>query len=363
MAPIELSELSSNWKRLQKRLQATAASKPPPSSPADDAKEKQDSLKRKRSTKSNGTPSHTSSKTVNGSTGKTQTQTPPPKHPQSRKRQKMEEPHSIGASAKRHDVKTLSRSISMPNLKQPSILSSSKAAAESISILTPSPHHPDIENEGISSTALPGKYIALDCEMVGTGPEPDRDSALARVSVVNYHGHQVYDSYVRVKVPVTDYRTAVSGIEPRHLRPDIARPFKEVHDDLKILLEGRILVGHAVKNDLDALLLKHDKRFIRDTSKYSKFREIAMIPGRTPGLKHLAEKLLGVEIQIGSHSSVEDARATMALFRLEKEGFEVEVAKMYGHMRQEVAKEEGVVGEGDTAKKSKNKKKKKKKKN
>jgi RNA exonuclease 4 len=411
MAPIEVKDLSCNWKRLQTRLKATAAAKPPPSSTADSKDGKSDSLKRKRSTaadskdgksdslkrkryttadskygksdslkrkrsttadskdgksdslkrRRSNTPNGTSKQPVNGSIGKAAI---PHKSPGSPKRQRMEEPPSIGASAKHHDVKTLSRSISMPDLKRLPMIYS-KEAAEPISILTPSPYHPDIENEGTSSTALPGKYISLDCEMVGTGPQPDLDSALARVSVVNYHGHQVYDSYVQVKVRVTDYRTAVSGIEPRHLLHDVARPFKEVHEDLKTLLQGRILVGHAVKHDLDALSLKHDKRLIRDTSKYSKFKEIAMIPGRTPGLKHLAERLLGVEIQVGSHSSVEDARATMALFRLEKEGIEVEVARVYGPMQlikaQMAVEVKG--GEEEVAKKSKSKKKKKKKKN
>ena len=179
--------------------------------------------------------------------------------------------------------------------------------------------------------------------------------------MVNYHGHQVYDSYARVKVPVTDYRTAVSGIEPRHLRHDVARSFKEVHEDLKLLLEGRILVGHAVKHDLDALLLKHEKRNIRDTSKYSKFRQIALIPGRTPSLKHLAEKLLGVEIQVGSHSSVEDARATMALYRLDKEKFDIEVAKTYGYIKPTapVVAEVDIGGTVVAKKKAKKKKKKK----
>jgi RNA exonuclease 4 len=278
----------------------------------------------------------------------------------------MEEPPSIGASH-RHDHKTLSKSTSMPSLKH-STLATDEDGAAAMSVLTPSPHHPDTINEGTSRTALPGKYIAIDCEMVGTGPEPNRDSALARVSAVNYHGHQIYDSYVQVKVPITDYRTAVSGIEPKHVRKDVARTFKEVHNDMKVLLEGRILVGHAVKNDLDALLLKHDKRYIRDTSKYSKFRELAAMPGRTPSLKGLVEKLLGVEIQTGRHDSVEDARATMALFRLEKESFEREVAKIYGItvMKNVTGTSVGEADagsgeEGPSKPKKKNKKKKKKK--
>ncbi|PSN62328.1 RNA exonuclease 4 [Corynespora cassiicola Philippines] len=351
MAPIELNSLSSNWKKLQKAIQPSPKSK---SSAKADVQDDPKSLKRKRPTKLSGE----RAKEPKGSFKAT-------KLSATRKRQKMEEPASVGASTRHHDAKSLSRSVSMPSLKQKPLPVDPEDIEKSVSILAPSPHHPDNENEGVSETALPGKYIALDCEMVGTGPEPDRDSALARVSVVNYHGHQVYDSYVQVKVPVTDFRTAVSGIEPKHLRKDYARPFKQVHDDLKTLLEGRILVGHAVKHDLDVLMLKHDKRFIRDTSKYSKFRELATIPGRTPRLKTLAEKLLGVEIQVGAHSSVEDARATMALFRLEKEGFDQEVIKIYGHARMSIPSARADAGadavEDQSNRKPKNKKKKKKK--
>jgi RNA exonuclease 4 len=357
MASIELSNLSSNWKKLQASLQS---SKPTESSKHTKFEaEKQQTLKRKRPQHTNGVHGHASTKSVNGKGTSAL-----PKNPPSQKRQKMEEPASVGASIKQHDTKTLSRSVSMPSLKKEPLLSSSKDTTEPRSVLEPHPSFPDIENEGVSETALPGKYVAVDCEMVGIGPEPNRDSALARVSLVNFHGHQVYDSYVQIprNIEVTDYRTAVSGIEPRHLRKDVARPFEEVREDLKVLLAGRILVGHAVKNDLDVLILKHDKRFIRDTSKFSKFRALAMVPGRTPGLKLLAEKLLGVEIQVGAHSSVEDARATMALYRLEKADFEKEIRQKYGHIRLETAGSEVDVGGGEEDKKKRNRKKSKKKK-
>ncbi|CAN9227273.1 unnamed protein product [Alternaria alternata] len=328
MAPIDLGTLSSNWKILQQRLKPSTPATPPKNKKLEE--EKPSSLKRKRPQHANGKHGDEPAKSVNGSQKNT-----PRKPLPSRKRQKMEEPTSVGASVKQHDTKSLSKSVSMPSLKKMPLLSDPRDAAAAVSILEPHPDFPDVENEGVSEVALPGKYVALDCEMVGVGPEPNRDSALARVSLVNFHGHQVYDSYVQVprQIEITDYRTHVSGIEPRHLRKDVARPFDEVRNDLKILLTGRILVGHAVKNDLDVLILKHDKRFIRDTSKFSKFRELATIPGRTPGLKLLAEKLLGVEIQVGAHSSVEDARATMALFRLEKDSFELEVRQKYGNIR------------------------------
>lgn len=184
----------------------------------------------------------------------------------------------------------------------------------------------DTINEGLSSVVEAGKFIAIDCEMVGVGPTPDTDSALARVSIVNYYGHQLYDSFVQPKEPVTDYRTFVSGITPQLLQS--ARTFEAVQADIARLLDGKVLVGHAIKHDLEALLLGHSKRDIRDTSRHPAFRQLA--GGKTPGLKKLAREVLGIDIQSGEHSSIEDARATMLLFRREKEGFEQEYMKKFG---------------------------------
>ena len=60
------------------------------------------------------------------------------------------------------------------------------------------------------------KALAMDCEMVGVGPKGE-ESTVARVSLVNQHGRCVYDKHVRPAQPVTDYRTAVSGVRPTDL--------------------------------------------------------------------------------------------------------------------------------------------------
>ncbi|KAB8298211.1 hypothetical protein EYC80_001951 [Monilinia laxa] len=180
----------------------------------------------------------------------------------------------------------------------------------------------DVINGGLSPDVEIGKYIGIDCEMVGVGGVEDR-SVLARVSIVNFHGTQIYDSFVRPKEFVTDWRTHVSGVSTKNMAT--AREFDEVQKDVSEILKGRILVGHAIKNDLDAMMLNHPKRDIRDTSKFSAFRKYSN--GRTPSLKKLAKEILGVDIQGGEHSSIEDARATILLFRKHKSAFDIEHAK------------------------------------
>ena len=194
-------------------------------------------------------------------------------------------------------------------------------------------------NGGLHPTNKIGKYIALDCEMVGTGPPPHLDNVLARASLVNFHGEQIYDSYVQAppKVRIEDYRTHVSGIKPHHLKAGYARTFAEVQQDVAKLMEGRILVGHALRNDLSALMLSHPKRDLRDTSRHPKFRIDSK--GKPPALRNLARSELGLEIQTGEHSSVEDARATMLLFQKEKKGFEEENRRQFGQKKVVAVKE------------------------
>jgi RNA exonuclease 4 len=182
----------------------------------------------------------------------------------------------------------------------------------------------DVINGGLLEGVDIGKYIGIDCEMVGVGGEDDR-SALARVSIVNFHGTQVYDSFVKPKEFVSDWRTHVSGVSPKNMAT--ARTFEQVQEDVAAVMKDRVIVGHAIKNDLEAMMLGHPKRDIRDTSRFSGFRKYSA--GRTPSLKKLAKEILGIDIQGGEHSSIEDARATMLLFRRHKSAFDVEHAKRW----------------------------------
>lgn len=194
-----------------------------------------------------------------------------------------------------------------------------------------------------------GRYIAIDCEMVGVGPPDHELSALARVSLVNYNGHCVLDTFVKPKERVTDWRTWVSGVSAKDMAKAITleEAQKKVHE----IINGKILIGHAIHNDLDALFLSHPKRDIRDTARHQPFRKIAK--QKNPGLKRLAKEILGLDIQGAAHSSVEDARVTMMLYKKDKKEFEKLAAEKYGIVQKGKQKQ---MPRGNKKKKKKKKK-------
>ncbi|XP_074464588.1 RNA exonuclease 4 [Larus michahellis] len=162
--------------------------------------------------------------------------------------------------------------------------------------------------------------VAMDCEMVGVGPKGE-DSIVARVSLVNQFGKCIYDKYVKPTEEVTDYRTAVSGIRPENI--NTGEDFQTVQKEVADILHGRILVGHALRNDLKVLFLDHPKKKIRDTQRYKPFKQ--RVKSARPSLKLLCEKLLNVQVQTSEHCSIQDAQAAMRLYTLEKKKWEAAV--------------------------------------
>lgn len=296
------SNLSSNWKALQKRLQSEKNTTD--GAPA----------KRKRTNEDEDEDHHRSKK---------------PKHKAGQLQRAQKSRKAMSA------ISNVQRARSKSEPQKPGTI---KALVDGA--LKPVASHADLKaaatgdiiNEGNSSVHVAGKFIAIDCEMVGIGPAPHTTSQLARVSLVNMHGEQIYDSFVMPKLPVTDYRTHVSGITPALLAK--GRSFREVQEDVGTLLKGRILVGHALRNDLAVLLLSHPKSMTRDTSHHKPWKE-QYCNGGIPSLRILARSILGLDsFQESKHSSIEDARAAMMLFKSEKEAFEADSMKKFGQVAQ-----------------------------
>ena len=181
----------------------------------------------------------------------------------------------------------------------------------------------------IGSTAGATRVLAMDCEMVGVGPGGAR-SALARVCLVNEAGHILLDTHVSPRERVTDHRTHVSGVAPAHLRgaPDL----DTVRARVERLLDGRVLVGHALAHDLAALMVSHPRAAVRDTARYPPFMR-ATAPGRKPKprrLRDLAAEVLGLAIQGGAHSPVDDARAALYLYQAVRREWEAAARKPGG---------------------------------
>ena len=137
--------------------------------------------------------------------------------------------------------------------------------------------------------------VAVDCEMVQLA---GGKLALAQVCAVDYSESTLLNERVAPPSAVKDYLTRYSGLRPGDL--DDAPPFESVQAKVKTLLDGRVLVGHSVSNDLKYLRLKHPAALTVDTAALD-------WGGREVGLANLAREVLGVDIQGATHCPEEDA--------------------------------------------------------
>lgn len=174
------------------------------------------------------------------------------------------------------------------------------------------------------SNKIKCKYVALDCEMVGIGIA-GKHSALARCSMVDFDGIQIYDKHVRPQGYVTDFRTKWSGIRKKDLRASHAISLQQCQEEVAQILKDKILVGHALKNDLSVLMLSHSKTMIRDTARFRPYMRPHGKKGgkfRPRALRDLAKQHFGMIIQAGEHDSCEDARVAMLLYKQKMEDWE-----------------------------------------
>ena len=161
--------------------------------------------------------------------------------------------------------------------------------------------------------------------------KPKELSIAARCSIVSYDGSVLYDKYIDPSVG-TDYkiiafRTPWSGITSRHMVG--ATPFRVAREEILNILSGCIVIGHNISSDLRSLEIdRFPPSQIRDTSFHPTLKARTGLPNnKQPGaLKKMSSALLGRSIQTKSrvgHCSVEDATATMDLYKLVELEWEV----------------------------------------
>ncbi|CAI2738125.1 unnamed protein product [Dicrocoelium dendriticum] len=83
-----------------------------------------------------------------------------------------------------------------------------------------------------------------------------------------------------------------------------------------------------VHHDFSVLKLSHPRHLIRDTAKSPYARVLAGFSSRQAvSLRSLTLSLFGTHIQTGEHCSVEDARASMAIYRLVERDWEADLKR------------------------------------
>lgn len=173
------------------------------------------------------------------------------------------------------------------------------------------------DNEVILSLEDQMKYIAMDCEMVGVGYK-GKKSSVARVTLVGWNGETIFDEFVKQSTEVVDYRTFVSGITEVDLE-GVKLTLEECRAQVQKILEGKVLVGHALKNDMNVLSITHPWYMTRDTAKYEPFMQVRFNDGILwpRKLKELTKNKLSRDIQVYGkpHCSYEDALAALDLFK------------------------------------------------
>ena len=172
--------------------------------------------------------------------------------------------------------------------------------------------------------------VAVDCEMVGVGSK----SALGHVAIVDFEGKQLYNKYV---IPtggtaaISNYRERWSGLTEELLKKVESNnskkvtkehSFEVVKREVHAILKDRIIVGHGLKSDFSALEFVPNSDNVWDSTEIAAYmKDHPFKPGEKQAkkLKVLAKEIAGNSIQQESktgHSPLEDARASMNIYRL-----------------------------------------------
>ncbi|TDL28805.1 hypothetical protein BD410DRAFT_781349 [Rickenella mellea] len=142
---------------------------------------------------------------------------------------------------------------------------------------------------------------------------------IARISVCDYRGNLIVDTFVRPTQAVVDYRSAVTGLQPHHLWT--APLFADVQKKVATVFRGRILVGHSLWQHLSLIGIRHPALDTRDLSLFLPFRRSLCGYSVVP-LRQLVYHLMRRKIGFGYEHPLEEARAALDLFRSYEEHWE-----------------------------------------
>lgn len=137
---------------------------------------------------------------------------------------------------------------------------------------------------------------------------------LARISITDWQGRVLIDTFVRPTQPVTDYRSSETGLRSHHLHS--APKIEDVRKTVKELLQGKVVVGYKLWELFLFSGLSHPAIDTRDVASFVPFRKtLGYKSSQTVPLKTLVNKFMGRDIGHGYEHPLETARACLDLFR------------------------------------------------
>eukprot|EP00977_Amphora_coffeiformis_P019900 scaffold7586_cov174-Amphora_coffeaeformis.AAC.3 len=177
-------------------------------------------------------------------------------------------------------------------------------------------------------------YFALRCGIVNIGPLAT-DTAVGRVTLVNWENEIVLDTFVKIPVPITNYRTEVTGITPGLLERG-ASSLDSVRKKVGSLIRGKILIGHGLEVDLAALRLSHPWCDMRDTATYAPYMQQVLDPLTCMLLPRTLDDLLQNALDQsvpddGQPVLVSEAIGCLSLYKAAREQWEGQIVQ---HMQQ-----------------------------
>ncbi|KAF9459449.1 hypothetical protein BDZ94DRAFT_1171645, partial [Collybia nuda] len=167
-------------------------------------------------------------------------------------------------------------------------------------------------------------YISLSVlvvyiSAVGSKGCSEKIPMVARVSIVDYWGHTILDTYVRPTHYVEDYSGHKTGLKLAHL--ENAPLFELVQLRVAEIIKGKVMIGHTLWTALSVLGLSHPALYTRDLAlfwplrKKLKSRSIIDLPT-------LVQLFMCREVGMGYEDSLELSRSSLDLFRCCEELFE-----------------------------------------
>ncbi|KAI0932515.1 hypothetical protein AcW2_001121 [Taiwanofungus camphoratus] len=158
-----------------------------------------------------------------------------------------------------------------------------------------------------------GKYVAVAAQVVYYGII-SRLPMVARVTMSDYRGAVILDTFVRPTQPISDYRTAETGLQPVILAS--APTFIDVQRQVAALIKDKILIGYSLWHFLSVMGLSHPAIDTRDVALFMAFRRSlrsranVILP-----LVTLVNRFMGRNIGLHGELPLEHARAALDLFR------------------------------------------------